>query len=394
MNNIGNVKEENCCGCGACVQICPQKCISFIENDRGFLIPKINKEKCINCGLCKKSCPELAKEMNFNEVKEAYAAVIKNTEQQKKSTSGGIFYVLAENILQEGGIVFGVTWNAVDEVSHIAVKNIDDLEKISQSKYVQSNTQKTFFETKKFLDENKKVLYSGTACQIAGLKKFLLKDYQNLYTVEVACHGVPSPGLFKKYIRWREKRENSRIIEYFFRNRDKHPGGEHYKAKAKFENGKIKYYSIRKDPYYSAFLNGVTLRETCYECKYKKKKRIADITLCDFWGIEKEKRSFPAYFGCSAVLLNSEKAEKIFENITEKIIFERTDEKLIYLHNNSLINSCKKNNKNIFENIKEDDDIFFKKITLKSNLKSNIKAMIKACIPYKILYKLRRWEGK
>ena len=390
MKNVNNTVEKKCCGCGACVQICPQKCIALVENDRGFLVPKVDEKKCINCGLCKKICPEITEKIDLNKVNKAYAAIIKDTEQHKKSTSGGIFYILAKKILQEGGVVFGAVWTNVDEVSHIAVEKVHDLIKLSQSKYVQSNTKNTFIETQKCLQENKKVLYSGTACQIAGLKNYLGKDYQNLYTVEIACHGVPSQGVFKKYIKWRENQVNSKMVEYSFRNRDKHPGGEHYKAKAKFINGKTKYYSIYKDPYYSAFLNGITLRETCYECKYKNEDRISDFTLGDFWGIEKEKKKFPAYYGCSAVLINTEKAEKLFEKVKNEIICEQVDKNAIYSHNKSLISSCSKKNKEIFKNINEDDIEFFKKITLKNNLKSQIKIMIKSCVPYKTLYNLRR----
>lgn len=392
MKNVNNTCESNCCGCGACVQICPKKCITFIENERGFLVPKVDEEKCISCGLCKKVCPENNDVEVYSEEKKAYAAILNNKEEQKKSTSGGIFYALAEKILAEHGVVFGAAWKSKDSVSHIKVTQIMNLKLLSQSKYVQSNTEKTFCEAKEELSNNKKVLYSGTACQIAGLKKFLNKEYDNLYTVEVACHGVPSAGLFKKYINWREKENNSKIEEFCFRNRDKHPMGEHYKAKAKFENGKIKYYSTNKDPYYNAFLNGVTLRETCYKCKYKKDDRVADFTLCDFWGIEKEIKEFPAYYGCSAVLINSKKAKKLFEEISDKLIITECKRENVFIHNKSLISSSKKTNFDKFRNINDKDVL--KKIKVKVNFKSRIKYWLKEFIPYNIMYRLRRLGRK
>lgn len=384
------MQENKCCGCGACVQICPQQCINFIENERGFLVPNIDYDRCIKCGCCKNVCPEITNRLEFNDVEKAYAVVSKDLDVLKKSTSGGMFVFLAEKIIKMNGVVFGAAWGENHDLSHIMIDKIENLSKLMKSKYVQSNTKNTFKEAKEALDKNIFVLYSGTACQIAGLKMYLNKDYLNLYTVEVACHGVPSIGLFKKYIEWREKQNNSKVIECTFRTKDKHQGGEHYKLKMSFENGKTKYFHFQKDPYYNAFINGVSIRKTCYDCKYKKERRIADFTLCDFWGIEKVKKDFPANHGVSAVLINSKKAKELFNDISKKICFEEVTKKSVYSHNKSLISSCSKKNSEKFDTLSFDSDLLFKKIMMKLSWISKFKIVIKEFVPEKILYYLRR----
>ena len=188
-----------------------------------------------------KKCPFSTKQSLF-EVQSAYAVVNKNSDTLKKSTSGGAFYELAKSTLSNNGIVYGCAWSDNLLVEHIRVENINDLDKIMQSKYIQSNTNDTYLQTKKDLDEKKEVLYSGNACQIAGLLSFLNKKYNNLYTVEVACHGVPSPGLFTKYKKWLEEKNNSRIVKFRFRDKEKHKTGEHFMFNVKYDNKKSIYY--------------------------------------------------------------------------------------------------------------------------------------------------------
>lgn len=380
MNSIGNVKEEKCFGCGACFQICPQKCIVFIENERGFLIPKKEEEKCINCGLCKKSCP-YENESKKNEIKESYAAISNYTDIIKISTSGGIFLHLAKYILlQEKGVVFGCSWNKNNEVIHIKVTDEKDLIKLSQSKYVQSNTKNTFIQVRESLQKGKKVLYSGTACQIDGLKKFLGRMNENLYTIEVACHGVPSPGLFKRYLQWFEEKEKKKIESFSFRNKIKHKTGEHFMFEVKYNDGKKKYYYANEDPYYESFLKAKILRKTCYDCKYKGKERISDITLSDYWGIHKEHKKFPAQNGASAIMISTLKGKALFEKIISEITYEKTNFESISKHNKSLIESPSINN---LENYIIDDDIFNKIKPIKT-LKGTIKNMIPGTIKYYI----------
>lgn len=195
-----NIKEKhNCCGCSACVQVCPKQCISMSADNEGFLYPQIDTAICIDCGLCEKVCPVI----NQNEPREplaVYAANNNNEDIRLKSSSGGIFTLLAEQIISEGGVVFGARFNENWEVVHDYTEAIEGLEPFRGSKYVQSIIGDNFIKAKQFLTDGRKVLFSGTPCQIAGLKKFLRKEYENLLTVEVVCHGVPSPMVWRDYL--------------------------------------------------------------------------------------------------------------------------------------------------------------------------------------------------
>ena len=381
MENVSSKTEKNCSGCGACSSICPKKCIKMVENDRGFLMPKVDTSKCINCGICLKKCPFFTKLLP-HKVKIAYAATTRNVDALKKSTSGGMFYELAKSTLSNDGIVYGCAWNSNLLVEHMRISDINNLDKIMQSKYIQSNTKKTYIQAKKDLDDNKEVLYSGTACQIAGLLSFLNKKYDKLYTIEVACHGVPAPGLFTKYKKWLEKKNKSRIIAFRFRDKEKHKTGEHFMFHVKYENKKSIYYYANFDPYYSSFLSGKILRKSCYKCMYKGIDRIADFTLADYWGIEKKYKKFPAQNGVSAILINSEKANKKFELIKSNLIYEETSIANVYKYNNSLIESCKTNPDNY--NINDDDLIE----TLVP--KKTINKILKNIIPDKLKYFIKR----
>ena len=198
MENISKLNKNNCTGCRMCEQICPVNAIKMIENKEGFIEPVIDKTKCINCGLCSKRCPQLNEIKREDYKMEVYAAKNKNIEEQKSSSSGGVFSVLANYVLENNGIVFGCAFNDNLIAEHIGIEDKNELYKLRGSKYVQSNTKNTFKDVKENLENSRMVLYSGTPCQIAGLKQFLGKEYDNLYTVDLVCHGVPSPKLFKK----------------------------------------------------------------------------------------------------------------------------------------------------------------------------------------------------
>ena len=181
-------EKDRCCGCYACYNACPVNAISMVEDEKGFKYPKVDEKKCINCGLCEKVCPILNKtEKNNNDVK-AFAMYNKNEEERMKSSSGGVFSLIAKAILSEDGVVFGASFNEENEVVHIEVNSVDDLDKIRRSKYVQSKIGDTYKRAKKYLESGKKVLFTGTPCQINGLYSFLQKDYENLYTQDIICH--------------------------------------------------------------------------------------------------------------------------------------------------------------------------------------------------------------
>lgn len=376
LNNILGVDEKHCCGCGACSQSCPQKCISKFENSRGFVLPAVDEKLCVNCGLCRKVCPELSGALT-NNISICYIAKAKDAGVQNMSTSGGIFSILAEHILKNGGTVYGCAWNEKLLTHHIRIDNIDSIQKLRQSKYVQSDTEQTFIQVKQDLSEGRTVLYSGTGCQLAGIKN-VIGDANNLILVEVACHGVPSPGLFREYIRTIEYKTGKNITGYKFRNRKKHIKGEHYQLNISYSDGTDEYRYSALDPYYASFISGKTLRETCYDCKYKGDDRVGDILLCDFWGCEKEHPQFKSEFGASAVVLTSNKGIVLFESVKSCLVYEKSSWNKVKAHNSSLTDSahCEEKYKDIM-NINDLKPKINLKTLVKIYMPESIKRLIK-----------------
>ena len=305
-----------CSGCGACEQICPKSAISMQPNDEGFLYPQVNSELCVECKFCEKNCPVLnvKTSTDFSERK-VYAAICKNEKLRLESSSGGIFTVLAEKIINDGGVVFGAEFDADFSVKHGWTDSICGLERFRGSKYLQSRTENTFLECRKFLDDGRKVLYTGTPCQIAGLKAFLKKDYRNLFTVDVICHGVPSPALWQKYIEFCEKKSASRIVKTSFRR--KNDGWKMYSLSFTFANGNEYIRSMAKDKYLRLFLKDNALRESCYQCSFRKDSHMADITIADFWGIEDVLPEFFDNKGTSLVIIQNEKGDEFFADVKD-----------------------------------------------------------------------------
>jgi coenzyme F420-reducing hydrogenase beta subunit len=306
---------KNCTGCRACEQKCGKKAISMQYDSEGFLYPRIDNSLCNDCGLCEKICPILRDDLQ-NSVLETFAAKNLNKKQMLKSSSGGIFPILAESILEQNGVVFGCAYNENLVAKHIVIENSSELCKLQNSKYVQSDTLNTFAQVKDFLEQNRKVLYSGTPCQIAGLKAFCAKDYENLITIDLICYGVPSPKLFAKYIEWLTRQLGEEILEYNFRSKDRKGWGYEIKVKTKSKN---KYFNASCDPYNFSFSKGENFRESCYSCRYTSKKRTSDLTLGDYWGIDEVHPDFFSKDGISVVLINSQKGKKLWENVQSKV---------------------------------------------------------------------------
>ena len=328
-------KKTDCCGCHACFNICPKDAIEMKEDEYGFKYPVINQEKCIECGMCKKVCPIINKEKIINEPK-TYACINKNEEIRLNSSSGGIFTLIAETILELNGVVFAAQFDDNFNVIHSYVNSKEELYKFRGSKYVQSIIGDTFKKVKKFLEQGKYVLFTGTPCQVEGLYSFLQKDYENLYTQDIICHGVPSPKVWKEYINFRKKIDTKNPIEISFRNKDE--GWKLFNLKFKYNEGEYKK-NQNTDVYMKAFLNNVSLRDSCYNCNFKKVSRISDITLADFWGIQKIMPKIDDDKGTSLVILNSEKGKKLFEKIKEKIDFKEVNFEEAIKYNPSMIKS-------------------------------------------------------
>ena len=304
--------KSRCCGCEACVKVCPKHCISFKQDHEGFFYPEANADICIQCGLCEKVCPVLHP---YDEQKplEVLAAINKDEEVRMESSSGGLFTLLSEKIISQGGAVFGVRFDEQWQAVFDCAETTGELAAFRGSKYIQARVGNSYARCKQYLDNGRQVLFSGTPCQIAGLNHFLRKTYPNLITVDIICHGVPSPKVWSKYL---EELENCgmRVIRNI-NFRDKHNGWKKFCFNIDFDKqGKTSSWSCihNKDSYMRAFLWDLILRPSCYACKAKSGRSQADYTIGDFWGIQYINSKLDDDKGTSVVMLNSNKAKTFF----------------------------------------------------------------------------------
>ncbi|MBS7130553.1 Coenzyme F420 hydrogenase/dehydrogenase, beta subunit C-terminal domain [Clostridium sp.] len=314
-----NIEDKSkCCGCRACEQICPIEIIHMEEDTEGFIYPQVG-DKCIECKLCEKVCPLLNDNKKLSEefVPKVYAAHIKDEEILVNSSSGGIFTALAEAVLRQQGMVFGAAYNEEMNVEHICINKIDDLHKLRGSKYVQSNTLATYGQVKQILGKERYVLYVGTPCQIAGLKRYLGKVYERLITVDLVCHGTPSPKIFREYIQYLNSKSNKKVKEFNFRYKGEYGWGLRYQLK--FNCNKDETNIAALSPYYYAFLNDMLHRPVCYSCPYATEQREGDITLADYWGIEQEHPKAFNEKGNSLIIVNSTKGAELLGKIESKL---------------------------------------------------------------------------
>ena len=325
--------KDFCTGCSACANICKHLAITMKIDDKGFLYPEIDENKCIGCKLCYQICPHNVKVARYNSLA-VYAAYNKNLRQRKNSSSGGVFPLMAKYIIDNGGVVFGAIWTEEFSVKHICIKNIDEIYKFSGSKYVQSYVGTVFLEVRRYLKENKKVLFSGTPCQIAGLKAFLgnKADDGNLVTVDLICHGVPPYKLFKQYLRELEPTEKIKSINL----RYKKPGWSYSSVQILYENKEYLCPSVN-DPYFCLFNFNYSLRDVCHKFEYASSERCGDITLSDFWGYSPQKLKMYAYDnGISSILINSKKGFWLFDNIKNDLNYEQRNINDVKLGNKCL----------------------------------------------------------
>ena len=344
-NTIIKVPVDACTGCGACYNKCPVDAIEMHLDKEGFLRPIINEKKCIDCGICYNICPVISP-VEQNKSPKSYA-VWANDEIRLKSSSGGMFSLLANAIFDEGGVVCGARYS--DDylsVYHAWAKNEKELSFLRGSKYVQSDIGKTFKEAKDYLDKGIPVLYTGTPCQIAGIKNYLKKDYDNLILVDIVCHGVPSPKVYRSYLK--EKAGNSSIEKMDFR--EKAYWGWGTATSLFMKDGSIYRENCFKDPYWVGFLSGLITRKCCSKCPYTQLNRVGDFTIGDFWGVKDIMARCDDAKGTSLVLVNNKKAKNIFEKIKGNCaLLEQIDIKKVEegakTRNGQLLHPTKANNR-------------------------------------------------
>lgn len=354
---INNLKKEQCSGCHACYNACPKSCIKMVSDNEGFLYPEIDTVQCVDCGLCKKACPAYS-EYKGSLKGEAYACVNNDNDIRLSSSSGGIFTLLAENILNKNGAVFGAAFDDDFNVGHICVTSTEELSALRGSKYVQSTVGDVLSKVKLFLDDGRVVLFTGTPCQISGLKTYLGTDYDNLITQDIICHGSPSPKIWRKYLNY-YKKTNSEIDSVFFR--DKSKGWANYSLSVRFSDGSECANVFLNDLYMRAFLSNLSLRPSCYNCKSKSVERESDITLADFWGVKSVAPDMYDDKGVSLVLVNTPKGKHIFEEIKNDMKYMKVDFDSAIKHNPSVSVSVMmpKNRKKFFDNA---DNMDFSKL--------------------------------
>lgn len=372
------LEKSRCTGCTACINICPKGAITMVEDIDGFKYPVIDQDKCINCGLCVKTCPVLNTKENES-LNKCYVGYNKSEEVRLNSSSGGIFSLIANYILDQKGIVIGAAFNKENELKHIAIEKNKALSKLMGSKYLQSDLTDIFKHIKENI-KDRKILFVGTPCQVGGLKAFIKNDYNNLICIDLVCHGVPSPKLFKKYIEELES-ENGKLQNYNFR--DNSTGWDTYSNTATFKDKTITE-DRKQNKYMKLFLSDVALRQSCFNCNFKLGNKYSDITLGDFWGI---KNHYPEMYnksGVSAIIINTKQGEELFNNINKDIEYKECKLEEILSGNPSLkISGKEPKTRNSF--FKELDNLpikdltkkYQKKVSLLSKTKRKLKSLIK-----------------
>ncbi len=327
--NSNNIRE--CSGCAACYSICGHMAISMQTNEDGFIIPVKNKDLCTDCGLCEMVCPIEHPDYSNSSMPSAFAAY--NPKERQKSSSGGIFYSVARHIIEQGGEVFGAAFDHNMQLKHISVKTIDGLESLRGSKYVQSNIGEIFKNVARSLKAERIVYFTGTPCQVAGLKTFLRKPYDNLITSDLVCHGIPSQELFNKHLKYLEDYTGSKVTAYSFRDCRYWITRE----KVHYLNGKE---TVKNDgnmsPYLYAFGLGYSFRDCCFNCKFARIPRQGDITLADYWGVGKFHPELDNRGGVSMVLINTIKGSRVWNEIKKDLIVKE-----------SSLEACKEYNPNL-----------------------------------------------
>ena len=372
---INSLNKQDCCGCESCIQICPKQCISLNEDEEGFKYPSINLTNCIQCNLCEKVCPGIQqKEPEIKANLISYAAINKSNSVRFNSSSGGVFYELAKYIIEkENGIIYGASLISPEIVQHIRIIDTKDIIKLQKSKYLQSYIGNTFKEVKKDLDSQRVVLFSGTPCQIRALHLFL-KDthYPNLFTLDIACHGIPSSKIWKIYLSNLNINKSNILIDF----RDKNAAWHNYTLSISKQdtNTKVIFERCDKNIFMRGFIYNLYNRPSCHHCPAKGFTSGSDIMLADYWGIEKFYPEFDDNKGTSLVITKGEKGEFLFSNIKQQFKYRSTDFQTV---------ACRKETFYTCSSPHYKREVFFKKVT-PQNIEKLINKYLKHSYPINV----------
>jgi coenzyme F420-reducing hydrogenase beta subunit len=316
------IQKEDCCGCHACRAACPSHCIEMVADSEGFLYPQVNEQICTGCGICDQFCP-MTSEVSQGKPPIAFAAWNRDETIRAESSSGGVFSTLMEKILDQRGVVIGAAFNSMMILCHQSAQNAVESSKFRGSKYLQSVIGDAYQETQEFLHQGRYVLFSGTPCQIAGLYAYLGHDDHNLLTCDVACHGVPSPKVFAAYKTMMERRHGAKVQKIAFRRKDS--GWKRFSLALSFDNAKEYRRVVTDDPFMIGYLRNTYLRPSCHSCRFARLPRVADISLADFWGVEKHHPEWDDDTGTSLVLVQTEKGLNFWGACSNALVMHETD---------------------------------------------------------------------
>lgn len=404
---INIVDKKNCCGCSACVQRCPKQCISLVEDNEGFLYPVVDNKICIECGLCEKVCPILNPQDKILPL-EVLAAKNPNESERINSSSGGVFILLAKEVINRGGVVFGAVFDECWEVHHVYAERIEDVYPMMGSKYLQSRIEQSYKDAESFLNSGREVLFIGTPCQIAGLRTYLRnKDYANLLAVDFVCHGVPSPGVWRKYLAetfgdLNKKNQcrlsaagkysvllsslNAKSLIGDIKFRDKTDDGwkkyrfvVRQKSASKADQNTVLMSDIHTiNPFMKGFLSNIYLRPSCYNCKCKNGVNYSDLTIADFWGIDIVDPDFDDDKGCGLVLVNTVKGKEYFSLLGMDV--HKSSLEIVRQFNGAFSKSVKKHPKR---------SLFFTLISNKKTIEESVDICLTISLPIKLMNKTK-----